>query len=98
MMAGEIVTEPAPVPSEEKAVVTTKSCSTPVDCLVSGLTENTPARFRTSPWFRRAAAAAVQPAVTSAVVAAYGLSVVPPLIRPWLAPETTGAPPSGPTV
>ena len=58
--------------------------------LVSGLTANTPAIVSTSPRFKRLAIAAVQPSVTSDVVAALGLSVEPELINPWLAPLTNG--------
>ena len=67
---------------DDTAVVATKSCNTPVLALVSGLTENTPAKLITSPAVRRTAAAAVQPLVTSEVVSARGLSVAPALIRP----------------
>src|SRR6185503_1753601 len=98
MMAGEIGIVALPLASEETCAVTRNDCSTPVDCLVSGLTENTPPIVKVSPWFRRTAAAAVQPSVTRFVVAAYGLSVAPVLMVPWLAPLTSGVPPSGPTV
>ena len=65
MIGGEIVAVRLPAPSELALARTVKVWSRPVDCFVFGFTAKTFAMVNTSPAFRRAAAAAVQPSVIS---------------------------------
>src|SRR5690348_8070611 len=84
-IAGLIGRVALPAPSEDVSAVTTNCASEPVEASVNGFTANTPAMVNTSPFFRREAAAAVQPSVTR-------------LAPDCDAPFTSGVPPSGPTV